>query len=180
MPTLIVDGFTFNFSDHWRVSKPDEWSFYRNVFLKVFQNVKAVYILAIDSQDKTTWLIEVKDLRKHIGEYTDSYFEQSISLEKAIQLKVLHTLVMIIPAKINANEQNEKHIASKACQSNNLNVLLFLEQRNDRKPAYDLSSLAKKLRILLKPVDARLKVINSNNNVGPWTDCQIPNTNRPS
>ena len=68
MTNIEVDGLTFTFPDSWKVSKYDDWAFYRNQFSKIKNGIKAVDLLAIENQ--VTWLIEVKDYRTSRREKT--------------------------------------------------------------------------------------------------------------
>ena len=98
-----VDGLNFDFPDDWQVSKYDDWSFYRNRFARMWNGIKSLDLLAIDT-DKTTWLIEVKDYR--INQRT-----KPSDLGEEVAHKVFDTLAAIIPAKINAANSDEKQLA---------------------------------------------------------------------
>ena len=43
---LPVDGLVFEFAEDWKVSKFDDWAFYRRHFVRVHDGVKAVDLLA--------------------------------------------------------------------------------------------------------------------------------------
>ena len=58
------DHKSFDFLDEWYIDKYDEWSFYRNQFIRMCDGIKSLDLLAIDS-DKTAWLIEVKDYQQY-------------------------------------------------------------------------------------------------------------------
>ena len=87
MPTIKEGSLTFQFPDTWGATKLDDWSFYRNQFIRLSsglrqpcgecgaelrcqecgtaktEGIKAVDILARDSA-ATLWLLEVKDYRQ--------------------------------------------------------------------------------------------------------------------
>ncbi len=64
MQTIDADGLSFEFPDSWQAVKYDDWSFYKNRFIKMNDGIKAVDIAAFDGNN-TLWLIEVKDFRQH-------------------------------------------------------------------------------------------------------------------
>lgn len=161
MSSITEDCLRFDFPDDWQVTKYDEWAFYRNQFGKR-PEMKAVDILAIDPK-KTLWLIEIKDYRLHNR-------TKPIDLPDEIALKVLHTLAALLPAKVNANVQEEKQFAKKAVQAKKLFVILHLEQPNQhsklRPRAIDPSAVSQKLRSKLKAIDPHPKVVETQNMQG--------------
>jgi hypothetical protein len=87
MPAIQVGALKFTFPEGWRTEQLDEWSYYRNQFLNLGNNVRlacsacsAELRCAACSKAKvagmkgcdlvalraaTAWLIEVKDYRQH-------------------------------------------------------------------------------------------------------------------
>ena len=151
-----VDGLNFDFPDDWQVSKYDAWSFYRNQFIRMWDGIKSLDLLAIDP-DKTTWLIEVKDYR------VNQRIKPS-DLGEEVAHKVFDTLAAIIPAKINATNSNEKRLARAVSASRKLRVVLHLEQPEKhsklRPRAINPADVQQKMRQLLKPVDAHPRVVD--------------------
>ena len=151
-----VNGLKFDFPDDWHVSKYDDWSFYRNQFIKIRNGIKAVDLLVVD-QAKTAWLIEVKDYRTHQR-------TKPSDLADEVAHKVFDTLAALLPAKIHANEAGEKEMARAVTASNNLRVVLHLEQPAKhstlRPQAIDPADVMQKIRQLLKPVDAHPRVVD--------------------
>lgn len=151
-----VDGLNFDFPDNWQVSKYDDWSFYRNRFARMWNGIKSLDLLAVDS-DKTAWLIEVKDYR------VNSRTKPS-DLGEEVAYKVFDTLAALIPAKINATNSDEKQLASAVSASRKLRVVLHLEQpekRSKLRPrAINPADVQQKIRQLLKPVDAHPLVVD--------------------
>ena len=151
-----VNGLKFDFPDDWHVSKYDDWSFYRNQFIKIRNGIKAVDLLVVD-QAKTAWLIEVKDYRTHQR-------TKPSDLADEVAHKVFDTLAALLPAKIHANDASEKEMARAVIASHNLRVVLHLEQPAKhsklRPRAIDPANVKQKIRQLLKPVDAHPRVVD--------------------
>ncbi len=156
MQRFNVDGLNFDFPDDWRVSKYDDWSFYRNQFSRMWNGIKSLDLLAIDP-NKTAWLIEVKDYR--INSRT-----KPSDLGEEIAHKVFDTLAAIIPAKTHATDSNEKQLARAVSTSRELRVVLHLEQPEKhsklRPRAINPADVQQKIRQLLKPVDAHPLVVD--------------------
>jgi len=157
MQRFNVDGLNFDFPDDWQVSKYDDWSFYRNQFIRIRDGIKSLDLLAID-QDKTAWLIEVKDYRLHPR-------TKPSDLGAEVAHKVFDTLAAIIPAKIHATDPVEKQLAHVVSASRKLRVVLHLEQPAKhsklRPRAINPADVQQKIRQLLKPVDAHSLVVDS-------------------
>jgi hypothetical protein len=165
MVTVTVDSLTFDFPDSWRVTKYDDWAFYRNQFSGMWDGIKAVDLLAIENQ--VTWLIEVKD-------YRTSRRTKTIDLADEVAKKVFSTLAAMLPAKINASNSSESNFASKVLESPKLGVVLHLEQPVKHSKlfprAIDPSKVQLKLRTLIKPIDPHPKVVESTQMRGlEWT-----------
>lgn len=156
MQRFNVDGLNFDFPDNWQISKYDDWSFYRNQFIRIRDGIKSLDLLAID-QDKTTWLIEVKDYRLHPR-------TKPSDLGAEVAHKVFDTLAAIIPAKIHATDPDEKQLARAVSASRKLRVVLHLEQPAKhsklRPRAINPADVQQKIRQLLKPVDAHSLVVD--------------------
>jgi hypothetical protein len=150
-----VDGLNFDFPDNWKVSKYDDWSFYRNQFVKMREGIKSLDLLAIDTAN-TAWMIEVKDYR--VQQRT-----KPSDLAGEIAHKVFDTLAALLPAKIHANNLDEKTMAQHVLGAHDLRVVLHLEQpvkhSKLRPRAIDPMNLQIKIRGLLKPIDAHPKVV---------------------
>lgn len=156
MQRFNVDGLNFDFPDDWRVSKYDDWSFYRNRFSGMWDGIKSLDLLAVDP-DKTAWFIEVKDYRVHPR-------TKPSDLGVEIAHKVFDTLAAIIPAKIHATNPEEKQLAHAVSVSRKLRVVLHLEQpvkhSKLRPRAINPADVQQKIRQLLKPVDAHPLVVD--------------------
>lgn len=155
MATLNVDGLIFTFPHDWAASKYDEWSYYRNQFVKQQSNIKAVDILAI-SPNQTAFFIEVKD-------YRHPETERPSELPQAIATKVLHTLAAMLPAKINANNVDERQLANAVLTCLSLKVFAHIEQPVRHMPVIDPADLKQKLRKLLRAVDPHLEIASMGN-----------------
>lgn len=154
-----IYSLTFIFPSNWLVSKYDEWNFYKNQFQK--NNIKAIDVIAIDEND--LYLIEVKDYRR---------FKRikSESLDDELQLKVLHTLAALLPAKLNALD-DEKKFATQTLNCARIFLLFYIEGDNFRSKKFNANefrmNLQKALRLKLKSIDPHLKVVNKDSKI-PW------------
>ncbi len=189
MPTLTEAELTFTFPEGWRATKLDEWSFYKDQFMKLCsglqstcakcdanlhcQNcgtsknvgIKAVDFVAIDTQD-TTWLIEVKDYRRHRR-------TKAIDIGSEIALKVRDTLATIAAASRNANNPTEKALALAALASSHFRIVLHLEQPKTSAKLFphakDRADFVQKLKQLLRSVDPRPRVVGMGSLIdGTW------------
>lgn len=120
--TEITEGYlTFAFPSSCQASKYDDWSFYRNQFQSVAGGSKAVDILCVDGNTKTSWLIEIKDYRQHTR-------TKRINIADELVIKVRDTLVGLAAAAKNANDAGQKELAQKALATKTWRVVLHLEQ----------------------------------------------------
>lgn len=155
MPNFDVDGLEFEFPEGWQVGKYDEWAFYRKQFSRMRNDIKAIDLLAVDA-DRNTWLIEVKDYRRNPR-------TKPSDLADEVAQKVFDTLAALLPARANANNTMERDLARAATGCERLRVVLHLEQPAKhtrlRPRAIDPANVQKKLKQLLKPVDAHPLVL---------------------
>lgn len=86
-----------------QVNQYDVWSFYRKQLARMWDGIKALYILAV-SPDQTAWLMEVKDCRLQ-------HRTKPSELGNEVLHKVLDTLAALILAKNYVNNADEKRIA---------------------------------------------------------------------
>lgn len=153
------------FSEQWMVTKYDNWPFYQKQFAKSCCTNKAVDFLAYNRNDKTLWLIELKDYRQYSR-------TKEISLWEEVALKVKDTLAGIVAAKMNTAHDNFSE-ATLALRAERLRVVLHLEQPSRHsKPFpryYDRSNIQEKMKQILKPIDPHPKVIELNDmEYVPW------------
>jgi len=150
MPTVHVDGLGFDFPISWATSRYDDWGFYRTQFSIMWDGIKAVDLLALDS-DRTAWFIEVKDYRSHVR-------TKPSELGDEVAREVFDTLAAMLPAKVNANDAEEVKMATAVLGAKKLRVVLHLEQPKKhsalRPRAIDPANVLQRLRRLLKPIDA--------------------------
>lgn len=158
MTSLRVEGLTFTFPAAWRVGKYDDWSFYRNQFVRQFNGIQAVDLLA-RAPDGTAYLIEVKDYR-----HPDA--EKPSELPQAIANKVLSTLAAMLPAKLGASDPDERALAKEVLTCRKLRVIAHLELPRAPRRVVDPADLKQKLAQLLRAVDAHPKVVSMNNMSG--------------
>jgi len=161
MVQKIVEGvLEFEFPDNWRVSKYDEWTYYRKHFQKLLQGQKAIDIIAVEPKNQCTWLIEVKDYR------ANRRLKPSDLINEVVQ-KVLDTLAGLWGAKINARILAEKQLAIAATKSQQLRVVLHLEQPLKYSKLFpqviDSANAQNKLRKILRVIDPHAKIFNQHN-----------------
>lgn len=162
MPILNIDGLQFDFPATWQASKYDEWSFYRNQFIKQGNGIKAVDAVALSGGNEA-FLIEVKDYRHPVT-------EKPSELPEAVACKVLHTLAAILPARLLANEPLESQLATAILNCGCLKVVLHVENPQNHRRVVDPADILQKLRRMLRAVDPHLKVVSMNNMQGlAWT-----------
>jgi hypothetical protein len=161
MRQINVDGLLFSFHDQWVLGKYDEWSFYRNRWSRMWNDIKAVDVVAVDP-DRTGWLIEVKDYTKM--DHDQDERPAATDLGHAVAHKVFDTLAAMLPASVNATGDDEKKVASSMIRVKSLRVVLHLEQpatRTRLRPrAIDPANIRQKLKQLLKPIDPRPVVVD--------------------
>jgi hypothetical protein len=161
LPTLNVDGLEFAFPENWRASKYDEWSFYRDKFVKQQDGLKAVDLLAL-APDRTAYLIEVKDYR-----HPDTV--KPSALHDAIANKVIHTLAALLPAKLLANDEQEKSLATSLLAARQLRVIAHIEQPGGKGQIVDPADLKQKLEKRLRAIDPNVKIVCKDKLRGlPW------------
>ena len=168
MPTLMESDLTFCFPDDWQATKFDGWSFYRNQFQQACGGAKAIDLLAF-APDDGLWAIEVKDYRRHRRTKT-------IELSEEVACKVRDSLAALVAAKINANDNDEQQLASRALTVKKIRVVLHLEQPEKHSKlfprAIDPAQIQQKLKQLIKAVDPHPLVLESARmRCVAWTVC---------
>lgn len=178
MVTILEGQLQFEFPDSWKVSRFDQWSFYRKQFMKLSgarsicsfcenslscpecgkKNVagtKGVDILALD-ENSTCWCVEIKDYR--LTRISDFGF-----LADEIALKVRDSLACLVAAKSNASNLEEKQLASDSLSCQRFRIVLHLEQPH---PHSRLSlkesrraNIKQQLKRLVKSIDPRPLVL---------------------
>ena len=150
MQTISVDGLLFDFDDDWKITKYDDWKFYKN-FCSVGNGMKAVDLLAI-SPESHLYLIEVKDYRFHRR-------QKSAEINDEMCLKVVDTLAGLLPAKLNSDIPAEQIFATAALACNKIRVVLHLEQATEGSRLsprrFRSEDIADKMRKQLRTIDRR-------------------------
>lgn len=158
MDPIMVERLEFEFPTGWSASKYDDWSYYRNRWSRMWNEIKAVDLLAIEGAH-TAWLIEVKDYR--LGKRT-----KPTDLADEVARKVFDTLAAMLPAASSADDDDERRTARAVCDARKLRVVLHLEQPAKhstlRPRAIDPAAVRARLKKLLKPIDAHAIVAESN------------------
>ena len=190
MPTIKEGALTFEFPDSWRATKLDDWSFYRNQFIRLgsglrqpcgecgaelrcqncgkakTQGIKAVDILAWDAA-ATLWLIEIKD-------YRGSPRTKEIELADEVALKVRDSLALLVAAAMSARDPGERSFARDALTRERICIGLHLEQPKQHsklaRRAIDPVDVRQRLRQLVRSIDPHPSVFELGMNVtAPWT-----------
>ena len=166
MMEIREGALTFSFPDHCEAGKYDDWAFYRNQFRSVAGGSKAVDVLCL--ADDAAWLVEIKDYREHPR-------TKPIALWDEVAIKVRDTLSGLAAASANANDADEQALARRALARRRWRVALHLEQPNGssrfRPIAFDPANIKKKLRQLLKAIDAHPTIVDRQRSHPdiPWT-----------
>lgn len=162
MTTLVEEGdLTFEFPAECKVSKYDEWTFYRKRFNSVAGGSKAVDFLCMDGSH--TWLIEVKDYSQHQRKKTSELHEE-------VAAKVRDTLAGIAAAQVNADDVAEREAAQDAL-GKSWRVVLHLElpSATSRLRRSGAGSLMTKLRRAIKAIDPHAQVVGgAASTTVPW------------
>lgn len=155
MTVVQVESLTFRFPKGWTASKFDDWGFYQGKWVRMWNGIKAIDVLAVDP-DHTLWLIEVKDYSSHPR-------TKAVGLAKEVARKAYDTLAALLPARLGAADPGERAAASAALRARRLRIVLHLEQPKKpsrlRRRAIDPKSIAQRLRQLAKPIDAHPLVV---------------------
>lgn len=157
MPSIEVDGLTFSFPSGWRVAKYDEWTYYRRYFSRLRNDIKAIDLLAIDT-NRTAWLIEAKDYRR-------SRRTKPTDLVEEVRDKVISSIAGLMAAKFKANIRVESDMARRVTKSAQLRVVLHVEQPIRHSKLFPrpikLADIQQKLKSALKCIDAHPRVVES-------------------
>lgn len=157
----------FEFDKHWDVIQFDSSVWYRNHFQSCAESA-AVDFIAVNSQESTAWLLEVKD-------FTSNDPLRSKDLIEIITKKVRDTLAGIVAGAKNANERAEQSIFSQLLEVGSLRVAFHCERPKHKSRLFknlpDLPDLRTKLRQTLRAIDKRTHVVDSltPNDEAPWT-----------
>lgn len=162
MTTLTEGDLAFVFPDGCVATRYDTWAFYRNQFQRVADS-KAIDFVCVDA--KWTWLIEVKDYRRHLR-------TKSQELQDEVAAKVRDTLAGLAAAAANPAGAVERQVAWRALAKRRWRVILHLRQGRGTtrlKPkVFDPATLRDKLRRVLKAVDPHALVVEGDACVVPW------------
>lgn len=162
MQRLEVDSLVFYFPDDWMVTKYDEWCFYKknlkhhDQVITTRKGIKGVDILAI-SPDKKLWLIEAKDYSQHKR-------TKPISIEEEVYCKVFDTLALLLPAKYEAEDHDERQIASLSFNNKQIRVVCCYETSkniSENNARQQLALYTQKFKQIFKIISPRVYVVNS-------------------
>src|SRR4051812_24832178 len=120
MQRLIEDRLACDFPDAWGVTKYDDWAFYRNQFQVCCTGNKGMDFLGFDPQDRTLWMVELKDYRQFRR-------TKGIDLCEEVAVKARDTLAGLFAAKVEAGHHDHA-FAQQSLTAAYLRVVLHLEQ----------------------------------------------------
>ena len=173
MVTITEGSLRFHFPKPWTTTKFDDWSFYRNQFLRI-EGSKGIDILA-QEKDTLCWLIEIKDYRTT----RETKFE---FLAQIVAYKVRDTLACLVAAKLNGNEATEKAQAIRALASDRIRIVVHLEMPRSHRSLFPANKqradVLQRLKQLIKAVDAHPLVVG----IGEMGRCpwKVTDVERPS
>lgn len=131
MTEIIEGALTFRFPTDSQAGKYDDWSFYRNQFQSIAGRCKAIDILCVE--EGASWLIEVKDYRRHPR-------TKVMDIAEEVAIKVRDTLAGLAAASKYANDQNERNLATQALEKPKWRVVLHIELPNQPDSLYSHST----------------------------------------
>lgn len=152
MTEIKVERLSFSFPEGWDASKYDDWSFYRDKFLKQFNGIAAVDIIALNTEGDV-YLIEAKD-------YRHPKTQKPSEVPLVIAHKVVMTLAAMLPASLHASDENEKRIAKSVLGCKNIRVVAHIELSHKCKFKIVQAHIKQKLGQLLRAVDTHPKVVS--------------------
>lgn len=173
MPRLAEDKIACDFPANWKVTKYDDWAFYRNQFQNCCSRNKAMDFLGFNPEDRTLWMIEVKDYRQFRRTK-----DEHISIWDEVAIKARDTLAGLFAAKVETGH-DEQAFALLSITATKLRVVLHLEQPATHSRLfprnYDPAHVQQKLKQLVKPLDSHPYVVELKDmRRVPWTAASIP------
>lgn len=167
MQQLCERELVFSFPDNLSASIYDKWKS-RIKFESAFKDgnkkddcskgTKAVDFIVLD--DKTLWLIEVKDYRN--PQKRKKAVPKPSKLSCLIACKIRDTLSGLVVAKMSAKNSNEREFAHQALTKEKIRLVLHLEQSKQHRKIIDPADIQQKLKILLKKIDPHPLVVSQN------------------
>ena len=163
MQNITVDSRVFHFQDGWLVTKYDDMPYYRNNLSckrGYKRSLNAVDLIAFHPADKTLYLIESKDYRRHRR-------TKSISPAEEFVDKVTDTLTGLVPTMLCSSEITEEveKIREGVRESEKLRLIYQFEQPAKHSKlfprAFDPSEIQMKLCQDLRCFDPHVLVIEA-------------------
>lgn len=167
MQRLTEEKLACDFPDEWLVTKYDSWAYYRNQFKDCCTGNKAVDFLGFNPDDKTMWMIELKDYRQFRRTKDNKSF-----LWNEVAIKARDTLAGLLAAKMEVGCDNHQ-FANESVTATKVRVVLHLEQPRTHSKlfprAYDPADIQQKLKQLVRPIDPHPRVVELANMASvPW------------
>jgi len=172
MQDIPVDTRIFHFRDGWLVAKYDDMPYYRNNLSckrGYKRSLNAVDLIVFHPADKTLYLIESKDYRKHPRTKKKTPAEEFVD-------KVTDTLTGLVPTMLCSSEITEEvvKIREGVWESEKLRLIYQFEQPAKHSKlfprVFDPSEIQMKLRQDLRCFDPHVLVIEAaTQNKVAWT-----------
>lgn len=163
MQDIPVDSRLFHFPDDWLVTKYDDMPYYQNHLKSGYglrRGLKAVDLIAFHPADKTLFLIESKDYRRHSR-------TKSIPPAEEFVGKVTDTLTGLVPTMLcsPALTEDVKKVREGVRKSKKLRLIYQFEQPAKHSKlfprAFDPSEIQLKLSQDLRCFDPHVLVIEA-------------------
>ena len=165
---LCEGELVFSFPDTLSASIYDQWKS-RIRFESAFKDgnkkddcskgTRAVDFIVLDN--KTLWLIEVKDYRN--PQKRKKAIPKPSKLSCLIACKIRDTLSGLVVAKMNAKNSNEREFAHQALKKEKIRLVLHLEQSKQHPQIINPIDIQQTLKKLLKKIDPHPLVVSQHN-----------------
>ena len=162
---MIEGRLKFNFPTSFNVISFDDSNYYREYFIKIDNGLKAIDILAINNSQN--YMIEVKDYT-----HPDTKNLSENQLIEDIFKKIICSLSAIYLMSLKANIQDEKDIANKFLENNELFIIFHIEIPPKRK---GLRQSTFNIPILQQALRKKLKFITNKTNIKVVTKANLQN-----
>jgi hypothetical protein len=157
MTQRFMEGsLTFEFPDHWRVSRPQETSFYRRHFQSFCNGCQEMDFQAYDPNQLVLWLIEIKDYRvfprTNLKDLADQVAEKTRDILAMMITAGVRDNAVSVPGRLEARD-----FWNYARGATNIRVVLPCELPVSRSKLFpgvkDVANLQTKLSQKLRVVD---------------------------
>ena len=156
---------SFTFSENQNVLQYDSSSFYRNKLLKFNEStgIKAVDFLCCDDSQNVSFLIEVKNFRKLIGEEAKNHKKAEVAENwaKEVAQKIFDTISGLFVATFSAQCCSEEQRFAQQFLAHPLRIVFHYElpaKWSDDLRKQRMADMKQRLKRKLQVVDPQLRV----------------------